>query len=231
MTLSYFDAISYIREQIGNDRHVDINYSSRYSTFEFRVFNSTTEAWQMELAARLTVAFCKAVNGQHFVPPRNIRIPARALQTMQPPLTFDEFVAILTYQDAQLRRLIERQSALHPDRDITGPPETSPDPMDEEAEAEDEAELCSWVAPVYYGGAPVRADWEELTRFFARLDYSELPVTIVSQMFHAGHPPPAGMLYNADGNGLLRRSPVTVPAIRCSDDTCRLCVPQEDPDE
>lgn len=100
----------FARNQIAADRHVDLNYSRRNSTFEFRVFNATTVAWQMELAARLAVAFTRfsynqAVSEAEFI------FPAPSLATVVPKMSIERFVAKLCEYDDDLKDLIDRKLA------------------------------------------------------------------------------------------------------------------------
>lgn len=113
--IDYATAVAECVRQVNNDRHVDLNYARHYDTFEFRVYNSTLEAWQMELAARLSVAFTMAAAGALTCPPR-LRIPASPITTLTPPMSMAAFITTLSRHDDELAPLIERQLALYPER-------------------------------------------------------------------------------------------------------------------
>lgn len=117
---------------IGRDRHVDLNWSRRNSTWEFRVFNATNAAWRIELACRMSVAFIEAapqlrslvestVRGSKLWPEgcdspwgeivrpafSNLTAPQ---PTKKPVVPMEQFVDILCDVDENLRPLIERQA-------------------------------------------------------------------------------------------------------------------------
>lgn len=107
------EGIRTLRDFIGGERHVDLNYSSRTRTFEFRIFNSTTEAWQMELAARFAAAFTRWSAHNYNVYDESFVMPRRALPTITPELSLNDFIYAVCCFDEDLRPLIERQLALH----------------------------------------------------------------------------------------------------------------------
>lgn len=118
---------------IARDRHVDLNWSRRHSTWEFRAFNATNAPWRIELACRMAVAFVEAapqlrlavestVKGSKFWPQECdspwgeiVRPAFRELPTSHPtkkpvvPIT--QFIDILCAVDPDLRPLIERQAS------------------------------------------------------------------------------------------------------------------------
>lgn len=116
---------------IGRDRHVDLNWSRRHQTWEFRVFNATNAAWRIELACRLSVAFVEQagvlvraveqqVRGSKYWPeecdspwgeilrPAWSNLPAPH-PTKRPVVSMEDFIEILSECDPALRPLIERQ--------------------------------------------------------------------------------------------------------------------------
>lgn len=122
----------HILSAINMDRHVDLNWSRRNSTWEFRAMNATNAPWRIELACRMAVAFVEAtpqlrdsvesvVRGSKFWPvgcdspwgeiirPAFKELPS-AHPTKKPVVPFPDFVDILCDVDADLRPLIERQS-------------------------------------------------------------------------------------------------------------------------
>ncbi len=117
---------------IQSDRHVDLNWSRRHGTWEFRVFNATNAAWRIELACRMSVAFVEAapvlrskvesvVRGSKFWPegcdspwgeiirPAFSELPAPH-PTKRPVVPMEVFIDILCDVDPELRPLIERQA-------------------------------------------------------------------------------------------------------------------------
>lgn len=120
-------------QTIGRDRHVDLNWSRRHSTWEFRCFNATNAPWRIELACRLAVAFVEAapslrdaiesqVRGSKYWPlscdspwgeiirPAWSELPTPH-PTKKPVVPMTEFIDILCDVDPDLRPLIERQAA------------------------------------------------------------------------------------------------------------------------
>lgn len=119
-------------QTIGRDRHVDLNWSRRHETWEFRCFNSTNAAWRIELACRMAVAFVEAtpvlrqevesmVRGSKYWPEgcdspwgEIIRPAFKQLTpgypTKRPVVPMERFIDILCDVDADLRPLIERQA-------------------------------------------------------------------------------------------------------------------------
>lgn len=116
---------------IGRDRHVDLNFSQRARTWEFRVFNATNATWRIELAARMSVAFVAAseqlvalvestLRGDPGWPvgcdspwgeiarPAWSTLPAPH-PTKRPIVPMDQFVAVLCGVDPALEPLIARQ--------------------------------------------------------------------------------------------------------------------------
>lgn len=121
-----------LREAIARDRHVDLNFSRRHSTWEFRVFNATNAPWRIELACRLSVAFVEAapelreavesaVRGSDLWPagcdspwgeivrPAFSELPAPH-PTKRPIVPMSDFIDILCGVDPDLRPLIDRQA-------------------------------------------------------------------------------------------------------------------------
>lgn len=117
---------------ISRDRHVDLNWSRRHGTWEFRCFNATNATWRIELACRMAVAFVEAtpvlreavesqVRGSKYWPegcdspwgeilrPAFSELPAPH-PTKRPVVPMDEFIGILCEVDPDLRPLIERQA-------------------------------------------------------------------------------------------------------------------------
>lgn len=111
-------------QQFRNDRHVDINFSRTNSTIEYRVFNSTTQPWQMELAVRLAVFMASG-----FLPCPEFTMPRVPLQTLQPPIPFSEFVAHFIRFDPNAEALVRRQRRAHPERDWGATDAAPPEPV------------------------------------------------------------------------------------------------------
>jgi hypothetical protein len=121
-----------LMQAITRDRHVDLNWSRRHNTWEFRVFNATNAAWRIELACRMAVAFVEAapqlreeietqVRGSKYWPegcdspwgeiirPAFSALPAPH-PTKKPVVPMERFIDILCDVDPDLRPLIDRQA-------------------------------------------------------------------------------------------------------------------------
>jgi hypothetical protein len=132
MDLSRSTVDDLLRAVIARDRHVDLNWSRRHSTWEFRVFNATNSPWRIELACRMAVAFIQAtpdlrdavesvVRGSQFWPkgcdsvwgeiarPAYSELPTTH-PTKKPVVPMADFVNILCEHDPALRPLIDRQA-------------------------------------------------------------------------------------------------------------------------
>lgn len=121
-----------VRKAILRDRHVDLNWSRKYRTWEFRCFNATNAPWRIELACRMSVAFVEATQDLsdeiegvvHSSPEWTKRCdsawgeiirPAWSEKpnphlTKKPLVPLDRFVDILCAHDPELRPLIQRQA-------------------------------------------------------------------------------------------------------------------------
>lgn len=119
------------------DRHVDINWSRRLRTVEYRVFNSTTEAWQM----RLDLMLALFIHTTHELPVYDsdqIVLPPDAARTLRPPCSFDDFCQLFVDEWPDAEELVNRHRERHGLEDIPSQPhdliEASPDDEPEEGD-------------------------------------------------------------------------------------------------
>jgi len=109
-----------ITAAVYRDKHVDLNYSGRLDTVEFRAYNSTLAAWRMELAARLSVAFFAAApsllvasaaerDADDVLADVITTIYDSDYATKRPLIDMATFTRLLCDHDEALRPLLDRQ--------------------------------------------------------------------------------------------------------------------------
>jgi hypothetical protein len=93
--------------QDNSDRHTNLCTSTRFDTWEFRLWNSTRSAWRMELFARLSLAFVNAnfislIKDHDF---SETEVPAETLVTALETLTWDRAAELLQRQIAYSQKI------------------------------------------------------------------------------------------------------------------------------
>ena len=91
----------------GNDRHSHLSVNTRFSTWEFRIWNSTRSAWRMELACRMSVAF----RSTNFV---DCLIAFDGEPRDRTPEALRDIIATEWQGDDRLAVLLDRQLAYRP---------------------------------------------------------------------------------------------------------------------